>query len=54
MSPAVTPVTIPFEGKALRGYLYQPPLPCRARRVNQFATFGYASDGMVMAGGWYR
>ena len=25
MSPAVTPVTIPFEGKALRGYLYQPP-----------------------------
>ena len=25
MSPAVTPVTIPFEGKALPGYLYQPP-----------------------------
>src|SRR6516165_9987840 len=25
MSPAVTPVTIPFEGTALPGYLYQPP-----------------------------
>ena len=25
MSPAVTPVTIPFEGTALNGYLYQPP-----------------------------
>ena len=25
MSPAVTPVTIPFEGAALPGYLYQPP-----------------------------
>ncbi|HTV99759.1 MAG TPA: hypothetical protein VMF87_05625 [Streptosporangiaceae bacterium] len=25
MSPAVTPVTIPFEGTGLNGYLYQPP-----------------------------
>jgi alpha-beta hydrolase superfamily lysophospholipase len=25
MSPAVTPVTIPFEGTSLPGYLYQPP-----------------------------
>src|SRR5215472_5247477 len=25
MSPTVTPVTIPFEGTALNGYLYQPP-----------------------------
>jgi hypothetical protein len=25
MSPAVTPVTIPFEGTTLNGYLYQPP-----------------------------
>lgn len=25
MSPAVMPVTIPFEGTALNGYLYQPP-----------------------------
>ena len=25
MSPAVTPVQIPFEGTALNGYLYQPP-----------------------------
>jgi pimeloyl-ACP methyl ester carboxylesterase len=25
MSPAVTPVAIPFEGTALNGYLYQPP-----------------------------
>ena len=25
MSPTVTPVTIPFEGAALNGYLYQPP-----------------------------
>src|SRR6516162_8006650 len=25
MSPAVAPVTIPFEGTALNGYLYQPP-----------------------------
>jgi len=25
MSPPVTPVTIPFEGTALNGYLYQPP-----------------------------
>ena len=25
MSPAVTPITIPFEGTTLNGYLYQPP-----------------------------
>ena len=52
MSPAVTPVTIPFEGTSLPGYLYAPPAGGRQATLIMHGGFDGWAEEVHHCGRW--